>query len=116
LQNTERDYVRDLVMIREVYLMPLREKKLLSEPVINAIFSNVTILFNLNKLLLKELTESITQRNGDTIGACFLRLADYLKMYSQYCTNQPSAVSTLMENINANPRLKGSSTSLATCL
>lgn len=54
--------------------MPLREKKLLSEPVINAIFSNVTILFNLNKLLLKELTDSISTYNGDTIGACFLRL------------------------------------------
>ena len=64
-------------MIREVYLMPLREKKLLSEPVINSIFSNVTILFNLNKLLLKELTDSINTHNGDTIGSCFLRLVCY---------------------------------------
>lgn len=39
------------------------------------------------RVLLEDLIDRARNHGGE-MGACFLRLADYMKMYSVYCSNQ----------------------------
>lgn len=93
LLQTERDYVRDLELIINLYLNPMRKKKIVSPKDLAVLFSNIEMLVPVNSLLLKTLSDSrevypIIERVGDI----FLKVADYLKMYNMYCGNHPYAL------------------------
>jgi hypothetical protein len=92
--DTERDYVNDLQTLNEVkkrvfysnlklYYTTLL--KMVSPQELQPIFSNINDIFNINKLLLKELQE---MTDTSRIGEIFLRYSDFLKIYTNYCSNQ----------------------------
>lgn len=101
--STERVYVEHLKFLVEECLVPLRKSLSSSSPIltdveIRAIFSETESILNYNKLLLAELETrvekwSVSQRLGDT----FLLISNFLKIYTQYCSNYSEAMRILSE-------------------
>jgi len=89
--NTERDYVRDLHVLVDVYLLPLRENGLLSPQQMHVVFSSVESMLPVNEELLRCL------ESGDGVGKAFLAVGQFLKIYSDYCNNQNAAYALLAE-------------------
>jgi len=87
-----------------VYLMPLKTQKILTDQSLTNIFSNVTTLINVSKVFLKDFNETIDK--GNSVGDCFLRFTDYLKIYSIYCSNHPVAVGCLKVEMRDNEKLR----------
>jgi len=95
--DTEEDYIRDLEIIIKVYLLPMREQGIATKDQINNIFSNVEVLYQINRdIFLPEL-------KGASISQAFLSVLNFLKMYSVYCGNQDLAVQTLSA-LKENPK------------
>ncbi|ORX33708.1 Dbl homology domain-containing protein [Piromyces finnis] len=92
----------------------ISKSKLLSEKEFNWLFSNVKDLvvvnkeFNDNLVSLKENDPVIPE-----IGNEFLKIAEKLKTYKEYCSNYPSALSLLRE-LNQKPEIKNLLTKLST--
>lgn len=66
----------------------------------SGIFSNVTQIKAVNEELLKKFLESKeeeTPENPILIGEIFLVMADYLKIYTQYCANQPKSEEIILQ-------------------
>lgn len=102
--STERVYVEHLEFLVKEVLQPLRlsidtsNPPVLTEVEIRAIFSETESILNYNRLLLVQLEErvakwSVSQRLGDI----FLLISNYLKIYSQYCSNYNEAMRILSE-------------------
>lgn len=96
---TERDYVRDLELIVELFVNPLQKKNILDSASIQAIFSNIEVIIKINKAMLVRL-ESRNEEilNGKTDWLCgdiFLGVADFFKIYASYCNNQSIATQML---------------------
>jgi hypothetical protein len=83
----------------QVFLQPLTKSAIISPTEINNLFSNVEIVANLNRTLADEFEASekdASEKGGVLLlGETFLKLADYLKMYTTYCANQPVSLATL---------------------
>eukprot|EP01094_Clydonella_sp_ATCC50884_P015859 TRINITY_DN2652_c1_g2_i1.p1 TRINITY_DN2652_c1_g2~~TRINITY_DN2652_c1_g2_i1.p1 ORF type:complete len:627 (+),score=159.62 TRINITY_DN2652_c1_g2_i1:1-1881(+) len=94
--TTEREYVSDLDTLVQVFLHPLRARQILTAVELNNLFSNVEILANLNRKVMEEFEES-EREQGDVllVGPIFLKMADFLKMYTTYCANQPVSIKSL---------------------
>ncbi|TPX30848.1 hypothetical protein SeMB42_g07856 [Synchytrium endobioticum] len=91
--QTERDYVNDLEIITEIYMKTLRKNKLLRPKDLSVIFSNIETILPMNQELLKLLEERQSQNHVvDTVGDIFIRVIDYMKMYTLYCSNYPYAL------------------------
>ena len=90
---TEYLYARDLERIQEVFMTPIREQKLLDSSQMNAVFGGLSILLGMSRQMAKDLEVQV-KKNG-CVGSCFQGIAPYLKIYSQYCTNQQPALETL---------------------
>lgn len=78
----------------------LTGKPLVTQAEMNAIWSNICLLPPVNKTLLELLlNDQITQGESDDrqgrIGAAFIRVADYMKIYTTFCSNQPLSVATV---------------------
>eukprot|EP01087_Luapelamoeba_hula_P023168 TRINITY_DN846_c0_g2_i2.p1 TRINITY_DN846_c0_g2~~TRINITY_DN846_c0_g2_i2.p1 ORF type:complete len:1317 (+),score=424.44 TRINITY_DN846_c0_g2_i2:225-4175(+) len=87
--ETEADYVRDLNVIINVYVLPLRSQGF-SKDLLNTIFSNVETLFQINTDLLASLQGD--RDTPDLIGNAFIKVAPFLKMYSVYCANHETSI------------------------
>eukprot|EP01102_Stenamoeba_stenopodia_P006579 TRINITY_DN1814_c0_g2_i2.p1 TRINITY_DN1814_c0_g2~~TRINITY_DN1814_c0_g2_i2.p1 ORF type:complete len:586 (+),score=123.34 TRINITY_DN1814_c0_g2_i2:84-1841(+) len=99
--TTEEDYVNDLELTINLYLKPMREKKILESRALATLFSNIEMLYNLNKQFLSEFKKRLRASlysNMVHFGDIFKRMADYFKMYTVYCANQQDAVKTLEES------------------
>jgi len=94
---TEEAYVNDLKVLEEVFVLPLRFNKNISPDIIQQVFSNVEMLRPVHEELLKELGESKAVTTGDSVGKAFLKMCQYLKMYSLYCSNHENAIDTLVK-------------------
>lgn len=100
LINTERDYVRDLQTICNLYETPLLEKKLLGQKNSETVFSNVSMLLKIHEGLLKQL-EKRRKEQGPIIlnlGDMFIKSADAFVAYHVYCSNH-SASLVKLENL-----------------
>ncbi|KAL6072759.1 Round spore [Balamuthia mandrillaris] len=86
--STEEDYVRDLDIIIDVFLKPLREGELLNKTQIMNVFSNIEMIATVNKELFNNLKTK-------SVGQAFLSVVDYLKLYSVYCGNQENALNQI---------------------
>ncbi|TPX38315.1 hypothetical protein SmJEL517_g00307 [Synchytrium microbalum] len=91
--QTEKDYVEDLDIVAEIYIKALRKNKLLRPKDLAVIFSNIEMLLPMNQELLKLLEERQAQNHVvDRVGDIFIRVCDYMKMYTMYCSNYPYAL------------------------
>ncbi|KAL6055032.1 RhoGEF domain containing protein [Balamuthia mandrillaris] len=95
--NTERDYVRDMQLVIQVFLAPLKEKQLMEPQKLSTIFSNVELLVGVNEEMLKSFDRTAHKDQEEMIGDTFLSVMHYFKMYTVYCSNQPLALKTLAE-------------------
>ncbi|EGC28970.1 hypothetical protein DICPUDRAFT_159515 [Dictyostelium purpureum] len=104
---TEKDYVRDLYIVIDVFLNQIKEKGLLSPKDIQTLFSNIEILISVNSNVLKELEkhQDPTYENVN-IGKAFLDMSHYLKMYTAYCSHQEAALKLLEEEKLKNPAFR----------
>eukprot|EP01114_Cavostelium_apophysatum_P022237 TRINITY_DN7982_c0_g1_i1.p1 TRINITY_DN7982_c0_g1~~TRINITY_DN7982_c0_g1_i1.p1 ORF type:complete len:872 (-),score=270.52 TRINITY_DN7982_c0_g1_i1:25-2640(-) len=93
LIETEKDYIVDLEVIGNVFLKPIRQKKLMNAKEIEDVFSNVDMLFNIHKELVKKFDVPVL--DDLMFGQAFLRVVDFLKIYAQYCASQSKAMTTL---------------------
>jgi hypothetical protein len=60
------------------------------------IFSNIEQVLPVNQELLKEMEmRQIESPIVDTLGDILIRMSDYLKMYTMYCSNHPYATMKL---------------------
>lgn len=94
LVNTETDYVRDLKLILSVFYMPLKSRGILGNAELQSIFSNLSVLLNVNEQLERALAD-MRAKKDDKVGHIFLETADYFKMYTQYCANQENCIRTM---------------------
>eukprot|EP00727_Mastigamoeba_balamuthi_P013940 m51a1_g9169 putative domain containing protein (934) ;mRNA; r:22695-26387 len=98
LIESEKTYIDHLMLIITVFVIPMRERKILSEDQINAVFCGVENLLPVNTELLRSLEE------GTSVGQSFLKVADYLKMYSNYCSNVDNQNETVVKLRKCNPQ------------
>ncbi|KAJ3216189.1 Myosin 10A, isoform D [Dinochytrium kinnereticum] len=101
---TEKDYVNDLETVIEVYMKQFRKNKLLRPKDMSVIFSNIDSILPINMELLKLLEDRQAESENNVVeqvGDIFIRVSDYLKMYTMYCSNHPYAVMKLQALRNA---------------
>lgn len=107
--NTERDYIRDLEVMIKYFKNPMVELGLMGKAESSVIFSNVSVLVDVNKALYKGLFSAAKEaKGGDNakIGDCFLEMSAYLKMYSMYCGNQTNSREAINELLKSNAKAK----------
>ncbi|KAJ3307215.1 Myosin 10A, isoform D [Kappamyces sp. JEL0829] len=93
---TEADYIQDLETILELYIRPLQKSKLIRPKDMAIIFSNIEQVLPVNQELLRELEKKQTINPViESLGDIVIRVSDYLKMYTMYCSNHPYAVMKL---------------------
>ena len=88
LFNTEREYVRDLEIIIDIFVSPLRRaagsshsSTILSAKDISSIFGNIEILLPIHEELLKMLEAKFQEHTiVEICGDCILKVADYFKV------------------------------------
>jgi len=108
---TEKDYVQDLQIISDVFIKPLASKALLSPQDSSLLFSNIEVLLSVNHQL-NDRVSSFPDPDSMMVGGIFLEMADFLKMYTVYCANQPNSMSCL-DRLSKQSAFKGF---LAECL
>lgn len=106
--KTERQYVRDLTILIQLFLLPLKsageEAGLLSKEELYKIFSNVETLLKVNEELLQGLEKRTEEWDHTScVGDIFLHLASFFKLYTVYCKNYGTALETL-QHCKTNPR------------
>eukprot|EP01128_Nolandella_sp_AFSM9_P006796 TRINITY_DN3571_c1_g1_i1.p1 TRINITY_DN3571_c1_g1~~TRINITY_DN3571_c1_g1_i1.p1 ORF type:complete len:444 (+),score=119.87 TRINITY_DN3571_c1_g1_i1:133-1464(+) len=103
--NTERDYVKDLNIILDVYNNPLKESGIVTDEQAQILFANVSELEGLNRTKVlakiqarfKAVTDAGVPSYMINMGDIFMSLSDHLKVYTEYCANQPNALAMLSE-------------------
>ncbi|CCJ31093.1 unnamed protein product [Pneumocystis jirovecii] len=116
--DTERTYLDGLRLIMNHFFNPILDSLSTSRPIlsktrISDIFSNFIDIFNFNTELLKMLEERLDPFNTgtlcnwdpkkDCLGDIFLQMGPSLKIYSIYCLNFSSALSTIEHEFKENP-------------
>eukprot|EP01103_Thecamoeba_quadrilineata_P016274 TRINITY_DN5397_c0_g1_i1.p1 TRINITY_DN5397_c0_g1~~TRINITY_DN5397_c0_g1_i1.p1 ORF type:complete len:724 (+),score=162.54 TRINITY_DN5397_c0_g1_i1:74-2245(+) len=119
--TTERDYVKDLQLLVNNFLKPMKKFQVIDSVQVGNLFSNVEIILGINTQLLAELEEALTDTKAEDVivGVTFKKMSDFMKMYATYCVNQPKALETLeeckqkstfvnfLEECQANPAVRG---------
>eukprot|EP00727_Mastigamoeba_balamuthi_P012257 m51a1_g7654 putative domain containing protein (782) ;mRNA; f:393465-398938 len=100
LIDTERVYVQDLRLLVSVYVAPIKQRRILSDEQMKAVFCSVETLLPVNVELLKALD------SGVPVGKCFVKMADYLKMYINYCSNATHQAETVAALRKTNPQFE----------
>ncbi|KAL2914974.1 hypothetical protein HK105_205518 [Polyrhizophydium stewartii] len=100
--STESDYLDDLEIVCEVYIKQLKRNKMIRPKDMAIIFSNIEQLLPVNQELLKSLMKRRESSPViEQVGDVFIRVSDYLKMYTMYCSNHPYALIKL-QNVRQN--------------
>lgn len=111
LLETEKVYVRDLGVIVDLFVIPLREKRtILDSASIQSIFSNIEVIVKINRAMLSRLearNEEILNNPSHSDWVCgdiFLGVADFFKIYAAYCNNQSSSATQTLAKAMQQPR------------
>jgi len=105
LIETEENYVKDLHMVEKKFIEPISEKQLLTPQEVQEIFANIGMLAGLNDVIYKELSAMKDNPPKQQLaGHIFVRLADYFRMYTQYCANHDNARMRLEALKKENPK------------
>ncbi|PRP82358.1 calmodulin-binding protein [Planoprotostelium fungivorum] len=86
LISTEKDYLSDLDILRNLYFQPMADEQMISDVQMNEIFGNILTIQQINQFIYEELLKRREEPNG--VGYTFLRYSAFLKMYLEYCANQ----------------------------
>eukprot|EP01114_Cavostelium_apophysatum_P015535 TRINITY_DN4249_c0_g1_i1.p1 TRINITY_DN4249_c0_g1~~TRINITY_DN4249_c0_g1_i1.p1 ORF type:complete len:916 (+),score=312.20 TRINITY_DN4249_c0_g1_i1:107-2854(+) len=97
IMMSERYYVRDLELVINLFLRPVQNNDLLSREESEALFSNIELILKVNQEILNymiqdfQMTKNIQLVN---VGLLFLKMVDYLKIYSIYASGQAQSMSS----------------------
>ncbi|KAJ1959992.1 RHO1 GDP-GTP exchange protein 2, partial [Dipsacomyces acuminosporus] len=106
----EKDYVRDLCILRDLYMRPLHNEDIVDESrrknFITKVFKNALAILAENARLQREL--EMRQKESFIcyqVGDVFLEFVEHLESYLEYCANQPYSMHFLEAERKSNPRL-----------
>jgi len=113
LLSTEKSYVRGLEVLVKIYLEPLQwNAKNSPTPFLNIdkvtqIFCNLLEIYNINKILCKEIEERVVDWNGtdSKLGDIFIKYGPFLKLYIAYCNTYEKSSQILAEAMK-NPKFE----------
>lgn len=109
LYSTESTYVQSLQTVRERFLLPIVEKKLIKTEEVNVLFGSIEQVLNVHVELLSFMKQELKKLEYDYIarldlsqlkagdapvpqmGKLFVRFAPFLKMYTEYVNNFDAA-------------------------
>ncbi|XP_035670436.1 pleckstrin homology domain-containing family G member 1-like isoform X4 [Branchiostoma floridae] len=97
IMETERAYVKDLQDIIEGYMGCIvdRPELPITAEDVSFLFGNMEQIYDFNSGLLKNLENC--RLRAVKVAECFVEKAKEFHIYTQYCTNYPSAVAVLTE-------------------
>ncbi|KAJ1982971.1 hypothetical protein H4R35_000097 [Dimargaris xerosporica] len=104
--HTEADYVKDLVLIREVFIKPLRHLHVLSEEEIQRLFANIEEILPIHECIKK----SLLQRQQDQypvlegMADILLPWVPALYVYARYLCNQTRALRLMNQLLQSNDK------------
>ena len=97
--HTEREYVKDIDILINSFLLPLRavkDKISITDQDLKSLFSNIEALRPIHSQFYDELSRQFESSEKDgtepTIGNLFISLASNLQVYTPYCTFFPKAI------------------------
>ncbi|KAH3745791.1 calmodulin-binding protein [Pelomyxa schiedti] len=99
LTNTEAAYVYDLGIVVHTVIPPIRSQEILTQSQIYEIFCNLETIYGFHKVLLGELYDT-------SIGECFVKMCQYLKLYSVYLANQQRQSDTINTLLKTNKQFE----------
>eukprot|EP01137_Pigoraptor_chileana_P027971 Opistho-2@11321 len=131
MMNTERSYVRDLGVLVERFMEPLKQEGCVSESDIPSLFSNIAAIRDFQAKFLVDLEAACAppappKDSGDggdsdqpavtspptskddlpfRIGAAIIAHSESFRLYADYCANHPDALTTLHKH-EGNARLR----------
>eukprot|EP01121_Diplochlamys_sp_Union-15-3_P011158 TRINITY_DN3200_c0_g2_i5.p1 TRINITY_DN3200_c0_g2~~TRINITY_DN3200_c0_g2_i5.p1 ORF type:complete len:260 (-),score=49.27 TRINITY_DN3200_c0_g2_i5:2-754(-) len=107
--TSEFSYVNDLKTLVKHYLKPSKEDSILTDEEVTSIFSNVEFLLGFNEELYRSLRKALGHiggqspsetegtKGGARLGDVFIKLGDFLKMYTVYCNNHTKALENIVK-------------------
>lgn len=95
--TSERSYIQQLEKLMNFFVLPLKEKQIITYTQFNALFGQIEMIYNLNRELLIEL-----ESNLDSVAHAFLRMAPFFKLYSVYAFDYNKAQLILQDLIEKN--------------
>ncbi|KAJ3337239.1 Intersectin 1 (SH3 domain protein), partial [Kappamyces sp. JEL0680] len=99
LISTERSYVDDLFVVKDMFFLPLSQMQLDMQ----LLFSNFLQITEVNAAILRDFEGAKT--SAESLGAIFLRHLDALQCYKIYCQNLDVASNYLQKIRTSNPRI-----------
>ncbi|KAJ3065154.1 hypothetical protein HDU98_011454, partial [Podochytrium sp. JEL0797] len=95
LVDTERSYLSDMHVLKDVYITPAIENQLFPAADIKLIFGNVDALMECSESCLGVLEAGVAE---DCVGAKFLELSPQIEeIYTAYCKNNETAMTKLFD-------------------
>ncbi|KAI9141016.1 Dbl homology domain-containing protein [Paraphysoderma sedebokerense] len=96
MAKTEQSYIKDLALVVEVYIKPLRKNNLIRPKDLTVIFSNWEQLLPLHQELFRLFeAKRMEKKIVGQVGEIWLKMSDYLKIYMMYCGNYAFALVNL---------------------
>ncbi len=118
--STERTYVHNLRILHDTFLVPIREKRIMSESVIDAVFSReLVMILNINQMFLNDLEKILNvgssrddggdDDDGDAssnqLAELLLKNAHLFKLYIGYVSHYSTSISVLRSEVESNKKL-----------
>jgi len=111
IYETEIRYVDQLEYLIKLFFDPLGEdarqqQRLMEENEVRTVFSSIKIIYNCNMLLKEDIKARIDNWAANVkVGDIFVKMTEYLKIYTQYITSYDLAIQTLINCRKKNKRL-----------
>ncbi|XP_055536093.1 putative protein tag-52 [Wyeomyia smithii] len=101
IKTSELSYLRQLDLLINYFVTPLRTNGLMQEREHNQIFGQLETIYNLSQELLKKLDDDL-----DTVVKAFMNLGPFFKLYSVYAFDYRNSLCTLQTLMQKNPLMK----------
>ncbi|CAB0031248.1 unnamed protein product [Trichogramma brassicae] len=98
--TSEISYINQLEIIKNFFMGPILDKKLLSRASYSTLFENVDTIYNVNNELVQQL-----KQNPENIARAFHTLAPFFKLYSVYAYNYKQALDLLQQILENSPEV-----------
>ncbi|RKP37091.1 hypothetical protein BJ085DRAFT_40964 [Dimargaris cristalligena] len=106
--HTEADYVRDLILVREVFVKPLRHLQVIPEACIDRLFANLEAILPIHECIKKDFLNRQQEQYPVLHGLADVLLpwVHELHIYSDYLCNQAESLRLMAELIQTNEKFE----------
>lgn len=99
--TSEMSYLHQIEILIQYFMEPLKKSSFISTTEYTTLFGHLDTIYKVNGELLNEM-----KNNPNNVGAAFLKLAPFFKLYSVYAYDYKNVLNLLQEIQNSNPQLK----------